>query len=55
MPVVNRRWNHEQWNHKQWSRCLKRQAYIMRNDTNKIRKRYQNIGVRDTDVFLMCS
>ena len=28
------------WNHKQWNRCLKRKAYIIRNDTNKIRRKY---------------
>jgi len=28
------------WNPKQWSRCLKKKAYIMRNDTKKIRKRF---------------
>ena len=47
--------NHSRWNRKQCNRCLKRQTYIIRKDTNKIKKRYQNIGVRDTDVFLMCS
>ena len=28
------------WNHKQLNRYLKGKAYIMRNDTNKIRNRY---------------
>ena len=28
------------WKHKQRNRCLERRMYIIRNDTNKIRKRY---------------
>jgi hypothetical protein len=50
MPVVDSKWNHKQRN-----RYLTRKAYVVRNDTNKRRKRYQNIDERDTDVFLMCS
>jgi hypothetical protein len=45
--IINSSFN-KRWNHKQWSRCLKRKAYITRSDINKIRKRYSNIGVRDT-------
>ncbi len=31
---------------------LKRKAYIIRNDTNKIRKRHLNIDERDTGQYI---
>jgi hypothetical protein len=38
--------------HKQLNRFLKRRMYIIRNETNKIWKRYKNIVVRDTGQYI---
>jgi hypothetical protein len=31
---------------------LPKKAYIIRNDKNKIRKRYEKIGIRDTGEYI---